>query len=280
MVGSPGAGKTLLARALPGILPEMSIEESLDVTRIYSVADQLPAGTPLIRHRPFRSPHHTISHAGLVGGGNIPKPGEISLAHRGVLFLDEFPEFGTRVLEVMRQPMEDKVVTISRAKGSLTFSANFQLIAAMNPCPCGYYGDSLKPCTCAPSMVTKYQKRISGPLLDRIDIHVEVPRVDYEKLSGNKVSESSESIRKRVQAARNIQQLRFTHYHSDIISNADMRIGEIRQFCQLQAEGQSLMRSAMSQLQLSVLCLCTAHGISRVLFSRIPFLLSHARKTD
>ncbi len=135
MVGSPGAGKTLLARALPGILPEMSIEESLDVTRIYSVADQLPAGTPLIRHRPFRAPHHTISHAGLVGGGNIPKPGEISLAHRGVLFLDEFPEFGTRVLEVMRQPMEDKVVTISRAKGSLTFSANFQLIAAMNPCP-------------------------------------------------------------------------------------------------------------------------------------------------
>jgi magnesium chelatase family protein len=252
MVGSPGAGKTLLARALPGILPEMSIEESLDVTRIYSVADQLPAGTPLIRHRPFRSPHHTISHAGLVGGGNIPKPGEISLAHRGVLFLDEFPEFGTRVLEVMRQPMEDKVVTISRAKGSLTFSANFQLIAAMNPCPCGYYGDSLKPCTCAPVVVTKYQKRISGPLLDRIDIHIEVPRVDYEKLSGNKVSESSESIRARVQAARDIQNKRFTNGKAtDIVSNADMRIGEIRQFCQLQAEGQSLMRSAMSQLQLS-----------------------------
>jgi magnesium chelatase family protein len=139
------------------------------VTRIYSVADQLPAGTPLIRHRPFRAPHHTISHAGLVGGGNIPKAGEISLAHRGVLFLDEFPEFGTRVLEVMRQPMEDKVVTISRAKGSLTFSANFQLIAAMNPCPCGFYGDSQKPCTCAQALVTKYQKRIPGPLLDRID---------------------------------------------------------------------------------------------------------------
>ena len=165
MVGSPGAGKTLLARAMPGILPEMSIEESLDVTRIYSVADQLPAGTPLIRHRPFRSPHHTISHAGLVGGGNIPKPGEISLAHRGVLFLDEFPEFGTRVLEVMRQPMEDKVVTISRAKGSLTFSANFQLIAAMNPCPCGNFG-SQKACACAPAVVIRYQKRISGPLLE------------------------------------------------------------------------------------------------------------------
>jgi magnesium chelatase family protein len=252
MVGSPGAGKTLLARAMPGILPEMSIEESLDVTRIYSVADQLPAGTPLIKHRPFRSPHHTISHAGLVGGGNIPKPGEISLAHRGVLFLDEFPEFGTRVLEVMRQPMEDKVVTISRAKGSLTFSANFQLIAAMNPCPCGFYGDSLKPCTCAPAMVTKYQKRISGPLLDRIDIHIEVPRVDYDKLSNDRVGESSEAIRMRVQAARNIQQKRFSNNgSSDIICNADMRVGEIRQFCKLQDEGQSLMRAAMTQLNLS-----------------------------
>ncbi len=252
MVGSPGAGKTLLARALPSILPEMSIEESLDVTRIYSVADQLPAGTALIRHRPFRSPHHTISHAGLVGGGNIPKPGEISLAHRGVLFLDEFPEFGTRVLEVMRQPMEDKVVTISRAKGSLTFSANFQLIAAMNPCQCGYFGDTQKPCTCAPAMVTKYQKRISGPLLDRIDIHIEVPRVDYEKLSSNRVSETSESIRQRVQAARDIQNKRFANREAkDIVCNADMRVGEVRQFCQLQAEGQSLMRAAMSQLNLS-----------------------------
>ncbi|MCQ3935502.1 MAG: hypothetical protein DPW18_00500 [Chloroflexi bacterium] len=252
MVGSPGSGKTLLARALPGILPEMSIEESLDVTRIYSVADQLPPGTPLIKHRPFRAPHHTISHAGLVGGGNIPKPGEISLAHRGVLFLDEFPEFGPRVLEVMRQPMEDKVVTISRAKGSLTFSANFQLIAAMNPCPCGYHGDSQKPCTCAPAVVTKYQKRISGPILDRIDIHIEVPRVDYEKLSGDRLGESSESIRKRVQSAREIQQARFSGLQSqDIVCNADMRIGEVRQFCRLQPEGQSLMRAAMSQLNLS-----------------------------
>jgi magnesium chelatase family protein len=252
MAGAPGSGKTLLARALPSILPEMSIEESLDVTRIYSVADQLPAGTPLIRHRPFRAPHHTISHAGLVGGGNIPKPGEISLAHRGVLFLDEFPEFGTRVLEVMRQPMEDKVVTISRAKGSLTFSANFQLIAAMNPCPCGYYGDSQKPCICAYALVTKYQKRISGPLLDRIDIHIEVPRVDYEKLSTDRVGESSESIRARVQAARDRQCKRFSsNGSSDIVCNADMRVGEIRQFCKLPEEGQSLMRAAMSQLNLS-----------------------------
>jgi magnesium chelatase family protein len=252
LVGSPGAGKTLLARAMPSILPEMSIDESLDVTRIYSVADQLPAGTPLIRHRPFRAPHHTISHAGLVGGGNIPKPGEISLAHRGVLFLDEFPEFGTRVLEVMRQPMEDKVVTISRAKGSLTFSANFQLIAAMNPCPCGYYGDSQKPCTCAHALVTKYQKRISGPLLDRIDIHIEVPRVDYDKLSGDRVGETSEAIRARVQAARDTQNKRFSKNGSaDIVCNADMRVGEIRQFCKLQDEGQSLMRAAMTQLNLS-----------------------------
>lgn len=252
MVGSPGAGKTLLARAMPGILPEMSIEESLDVTRIFSVADQLPPGTPLIKQRPFRAPHHTISHAGLVGGGNIPKPGEISLAHRGVLFLDEFPEFGPRVLEVMRQPMEDKVVTISRAKGSLTFSANFQLIAAMNPCPCGYFGDSQKPCTCAPGLVTKYQKRISGPLLDRIDIHIEVPRVDYEKLSGDRLGESSETIRKRVQTAREIQRARFSGLQSqEIVCNADMRIGEVRQFCKLQPEGQSLMRAAMSQLNLS-----------------------------
>ena len=252
LIGSPGAGKTLLARAMPGILPEMSIEESLDVTRIYSVADQLPAGTPLIKYRPFRSPHHTISHAGLVGGGNIPKPGEISLAHRGVLFLDEFPEFGSRVLEVMRQPMEDKVVTISRAKGSLTFSANFQLIAAMNPCPCGYYGDSQKACTCAHALVTKYQKRISGPMLDRIDIHIEVPRVDYEKLSGDRLGETSESIRQRVQAARDIQNKRFSsNGSSDIVCNADMRVGEIRQFCKLQDEGQSLMRAAMSQMNLS-----------------------------
>jgi len=181
---------------MPGILLEMSIDASLDVTHIYSVADQLPSRTPLIRHRPCRAPHHTISHAGLVGGGNIPKPGEISLAHRGVLFLDEFPEFGTRVLEVMRQPMEDKVVTISRAKGSLTFSANFQLIAAMNPCPCGFYGDSQKPCSCAQALVTKYQQRISGPLLDRIDTasRIEVPRVDYEKLSGDRAGEPSKCI--------------------------------------------------------------------------------------
>ena len=176
MSGPPGAGKTLLARSLPSILPRMILAEALDVTRIYSVADMLPGDIPLIRQRPFRAPHHTISHAGLVGGGHWPRPGEISLAHRGVLFLDELPEFGQHTLEVLRQPLEDKIVTISRAQGSLTFPANFMLVGAMNPCPCGYYGDSERECTCSMTLVSRYQKRLSGPLLDRIDIHVEVPR--------------------------------------------------------------------------------------------------------
>jgi magnesium chelatase family protein len=249
LIGPPGAGKTLLARAMPGILPRMSIEEALDVTRIYSVADQLPPDVPLIQNRPFRAPHHTISHAGLVGGGNWPHPGEISLAHRGVLFLDELPEFGHRVLEVMRQPMEDKVVTISRAQGSLTFPANFQLVGAMNPCPCGYYGDPLKPCTCSSSMVTKYQKRISGPLLDRIDIHIEVPRVEYDKLSDERLGEPTETIQARVEAARQVQRERFKA--DDLACNADMRVAEVRQHCGLDDTGRSLMRTAMSQMQLS-----------------------------
>jgi magnesium chelatase family protein len=255
MMGPPGAGKTLLARALPAIMPRMSVDEALDVTRIYSIADQLPADVPLIRTRPFRAPHHTISHAGLVGGGNWPRPGEISLAHRGVLFLDEFPEFGSRVLEVLRQPIEDKVVTISRASGSLTFPANFMLVAAMNPCPCGYYGDSLKACTCSPAQVTSYQKRISGPLLDRIDIHIQVPRVDYQKLSSNELSESSAVVQERVETARDHQRQRFIGdglpFNEMIHCNADMRPAEIREFCKLNPDGENLMRSAMTQLQLS-----------------------------
>ena len=259
MVGPPGAGKTLLARAMPGILPAMSVDEALDVTRIYSVADALPPEM-LIRTRPFRAPHHTISHAGLVGGGNWPHPGEISMAHRGVLFLDELPEFGSRVLEVMRQPIEDKVVTISRAQGSLTFPANFMLVAAMNPCPCGYYGDAVKACTCAPSTVTKYQKRISGPLLDRIDIHVEVPRVDYQKLRDDRLGEASAVIRARVEAARQRQRERFRGDGIiDPMTNADMRVAEVRKFCKLDEAGESLVRAAMGQMNLS------ARGYHRVL---------------
>lgn len=249
MSGPPGTGKTLLARALPSILPRMTIEEALDVTRIYSIADKLPRDVPLIRNRPFRAPHHTISHAGLVGGGNTPHPGEISLAHRGVLFLDELPEFGTRVLEVLRQPLEDKIVTISRAQGSLTFPANFQLVAAMNPCPCGNYGDPVKACTCSPSTITKYQKRISGPLLDRIDIFIEVPRVDYEKLSDKRQGEPTETVRSRVENARQIQRERFKE--EGLSCNADMRPAEIRKYCVLDETGANLMSTAMQQFQLS-----------------------------
>jgi magnesium chelatase family protein len=257
LVGPPGVGKTLLARALPSILPKLTIDEALEVTRIYSVSDMLPPDTPLIRTRPFRSPHHTISHAGLVGGGNQPHPGEISLAHRGVLFLDEFPEFGSRVLEVMRQPIEDKVVTISRASGSFTFPANFMLIAAMNPCPCGYYGDSIKPCTCSSSAITNYQKKISGPLLDRIDIHMQVPRVDYEKLSRDRLGEPSSVIQSRVEAARKRQLERFQG--TGIMCNSEMNPSDIRKFCILDTESQNLMRIAMKQMQL------TARGYHRVI---------------
>jgi magnesium chelatase family protein len=257
MLGPPGAGKTLMARALPSILPAMLIDESLDVTRIYSVVDMLPSDVPLIRARPFRAPHHTISHAGLVGGGNWPHPGEISLAHRGVLFLDELPEFSSKVLEVLRQPLEDKVVTISRAQGSLTFPANFQLAAAMNPCPCGYYGDPAKPCTCSSSMVTRYQKRISGPLMDRIDIHMQVPRVEFSKLRELRPGESSADVQARVEAARQHQRNRFKG--TDITSNADMRPAQIRKYCVLDEACQNLMKTAMRQLQL------TARAYHRVL---------------
>jgi magnesium chelatase family protein len=271
MIGPPGAGKTLMARALPSILPTMTIDEALDVTRIYSVADQLPSDVPLIRARPFRAPHHTISHAGLVGGGNWPHPGEISLAHRGVLFLDELPEFSGKVLEVLRQPLEDKVVTISRAQGSLTFPANFQLAAAMNPCPCGYFGDPAKPCTCSSSMVTRYQKRISGPLLDRIDIHMQVPRVEFQKLRDMRPGETSAEVRARVEAARGHQRNRFAG--TDIASNADMRPAQIRKYCVLDEACQALMKTAMRQLQL------TARAYHRVLkLSRTIADLSESRE--
>ncbi|HDD55552.1 MAG TPA: ATP-binding protein [Chloroflexi bacterium] len=249
MNGPPGAGKTLLARSLPGIMPRMSIDEALDVTRIYSILDRLPSHTPLIQHRPFRAPHHTISHAGLVGGGTWPQPGEISLAHRGVLFLDEFPEFGRRVLEVLRQPLEDKAVTISRAQGSLTFPANFMLVAAMNPCPCGYYGDPVKTCTCSAAAITRYQKRLSGPILDRVDIQVSVPRVEFDKLTSDRLGEPSRAVRERVEKARQIQRERLAG--SPRSANGDMIPHEIRQFCSLDQESLNLMRNALQQLGLS-----------------------------
>lgn len=249
MNGPPGSGKTMLARSLPTILPRMTVEESIEVTKIYSVSGLLPSDTPLITQRPFRSPHHTISHAGLVGGGRMPRPGEISLSHRGVLFLDEFPEFGRTALEVLRQPLEDKVVTISRANGSVTFPTNFMLVGAMNPCPCGYYGDQVKECRCSAIDVTRYHKRMSGPLLDRIDIFVEVPRVEYEKLSDNRPGESSDAVLSRVEKALEIQRERFDG--TQLFSNADMTPAEVRLFCNVDSSTQGLLGTAMKQLSLS-----------------------------
>ncbi|NOQ17845.1 MAG: YifB family Mg chelatase-like AAA ATPase, partial [Dehalococcoidales bacterium] len=249
MVGPPGSGKTLLARTLPSILPPMTIEESLEVTKLYSISGLLPTDTPLIRQRPFRSPHYTISNAGLVGGGHWPKPGEISLSHRGVLFLDELSEFGHSVLEVLRQPLEDKVVTISRAQGSLTFPANFMLVGAMNPCPCGFYGDPFRACTCSPALVSRYQKRISGPFIDRIDIFVEVPHIDYEKLADDRLGEESTKAQERVKAARSIQKERFQG--TGLTCNAEMTPTEVREFCQAEESARSLLKAAMKQLYLS-----------------------------
>lgn len=251
MAGPPGSGKTLLARALPSILPRLTPDEALEVTKIYSVSGLLPSDSPLIGQRPFRAPHHTISHAGLVGGGRMPRPGEISLSHRGVLFLDELPEFGQQVLEVLRQPLEDRIVTISRAQGSVTYPANFMLVGAMNPCPCGFAGDPQRACSCSDGAVARYQKRISGPLLDRIDIFVEVPRVEYEKLAGEAPGESSSAVRERVEAARETQRRRFAG--SRVTCNAEMTPTEVREHCQAQLDEQaaSLLRLAMTQLSLS-----------------------------
>jgi len=247
--GPPGTGKTLLARALPSILPALEREDAIEVTKILSVAGMLSAGKPLMRERPFRAPHHTVSYAGLVGGGRFPRPGEISLAHRGVLFLDELPEFGQNVLEVLRQPLEDRVVTISRASGAVTYPANFILVGAMNPCPCGYNGDPERDCACSAGAIARYQKRISGPLLDRIDIHLDVPRVDYEKLADRRAGEPSATIRQRVEQARERQRSRLRG--TSLRTNADMGPLEIQRHCHLDDTSEALMRAAMRQLQLS-----------------------------
>ena len=262
MTGPPGAGKTLLARSMPGILPPMANLEALAVTKIYSVSGTLREGVSLIRQRPFRAPHHTISNAGLVGGGRQPRPGEISLSHYGVLFLDELPEFNVAALEALRQPLEDREITIARAQGAVTYPADFTLIAAMNPCPCGNFGDSVAACTCASGAVMRYQRRISGPLMDRIDLFVEVPRVDYEKLASTTSPESSEIVRTRVAGARRIQVQRFGVDGPP--NNAGMTPRLVREFCQerLRDDAGSLLKMAMNQLSLSAR---SFHRVLRVL---------------
>lgn len=254
--GPPGAGKTMLARAFPSILPPLSFEEAIEVTKIFSVAGLLESGRALVERRPFRSPHHTASHVGLIGGGNNIRPGEISLAHRGVLFLDELPEFPRQTLEVLRQPLEDHKITISRASGSLTFPAKFILLAAQNPCPCGFLGDLKKSCICMPGQIAKYKKRISGPLLDRIDIYLEVPAVEVDKLTGGGEAESSGEIRNRVIKARQIQRQRF---NGKILTNSEMGNLDIKKYCAITEEGLNLLKMAISSLNLS------ARGYHRVL---------------
>jgi len=269
MCGPPGSGKTMLARSLPSILPRLTMEEAIEVTKIYSVSGLLPKDTPIIMERPFRSPHYNVSHAGLVGGGQWPRPGEISLSHYGVLFLDEFPEFGHSALESLRQPMEDRTVTVSRAHASITFPTSFMLVAAMNPCPCGYYGDPFKECKCSPGEISRYHKRLSGPLLDRIDIFIDVPHIDYEKLTEDKLTETSEKVRERVKLAHEIQVKRFQV--TRLNCNAAMMPKEVKEFCIVESAAQSLLRSAMKQLHL------TARAFHRVLkLSRTIADLEHS----
>jgi magnesium chelatase family protein len=264
MIGPPGSGKTMLAKRLPSILPPMGLEEALETTKIHSVAGILKGNTSLVAERPFRSPHHTISDAGLVGGGTYPQPGEISLAQNGVLFLDELPEFKRTVLEVMRQPMEDRIVTISRARVTVNFPASFMLIASMNPCPCGYYNDPGKECVCSPGIVKSYLNKISGPLMDRIDLHVEVTPVPFKDLTIAPKGEKSQSIRKRVIEARKIQEQRFIN-RTDIFCNAQMSSKDIDKYCNLQPEGMGLLKRAMERLSLSARAFDRIKKVSRTI---------------
>jgi magnesium chelatase family protein len=249
MIGPPGSGKTMLARRLPSVLPQMSFDESIETTKIHSIMGLLKQGQPLIATRPFRSPHHTISDAGLIGGGQVPRPGEVSLSHNGVLFLDELPEFKRNVLEALRQPLEDGQVTISRAITSLTYPASLMLVAAMNPCKCGFHGDPLHQCMCTPHQIQSYRSRVSGPLMDRIDIHIEVPAIKFNEIASDTLAEPSASIRERVTRARAVQQARFRA--DGIYANAHMKPRHIRRYCRIGEDSQSLMQRAMERLGLS-----------------------------
>jgi magnesium chelatase family protein len=257
MIGPPGSGKSMLAKRLPTRLPDLSFDEALEVTKVFSIAGSLNKDEMLSAVRPVRSPHHTISAAGLVGGGQTPRPGEISLAHLGVLFLDELPEFKKNALEALRQPLEDGTITITRSSVTASFPAKFMLVAAMNPCPCGYFGDRVHICRCTPQQIRQYQSKISGPLLDRIDLHIEVPSVKYRALSDKQLGESSATIRDRVNKARDLQKKRFGH--KDILCNARMTEKQIKNFCPIDEESHKLMEMAIEKLGLS------ARAVNRIL---------------